>query len=273
MKMTETESLQNTVYTLLDKFDRYGHLYDTDGYVKDRYIGIYEDLRDGRLFDNKGYPIMDDPFVNYNLNCNMLEDETQEAVYESANDEDFAYPYRYLNLHNGNSNEFRGLLVRDVKALTVQDIVEEYLDSMVRGQLINMLRRGKNYASKEPVSGMFGDDYLTEVIALTWKSILIGTLTARDLANEITFLYFHYNKGKVRYEEPEPETGFHCSVVVSMPYAGDYQRKRLDRIEKQKEAEKTQEKTMHYIAMGGREKTVQEYNRTIDLIRKAINEA
>ena len=270
-KTSETERLYQMTFKLLDEFDRFGHMYDYDGYVKSRYLGIYEDLRDGKLCDNLGCELTMEPFALYNFNCDTLENEDETADYESPGGDNFAYTHRYLNLHNGNSNEFRSMTEQEVSRLTVQDITDKYVNGSILEQLIHMLRRGKNYAGEYPVSEMFGDDYLIEVIAFTWKLILLGEIRARDKANVITFDTFKYDKPKVHNEEPESETFFHCDVKVFMPYAGEYQKSRLERTKKEKDAEYTYDRMMSLVGIGAHERDIQKYDAVINAIRMAVN--
>ena len=186
-KSTVTEQTFDIIYRLINDFDKFGHLYDTDGRLKDLYRhNCYDE--NGVLVDGFNMqPVTCNPFSEYNLKCSYNEDDSKDVILPWYVDSGFSQQYRALNVHNGNSNEFRNLKWADVMSMSVQDICNDYLTAEIMDQLIAMLRFGRNYATVEPVSYMISDSYLCEHIALVWKSILLGTISARDLANALTF--------------------------------------------------------------------------------------
>ena len=186
---SSTVDVNSVIYRLLDDFPLFGHLYGRDGRLKDEYRHlVYIDDASGNpvlCSPYDGSPVTADPFAAYNLNCSLQDED--DAAMEDCAESGFVSSYRYLNLHNGKSNEFKHLNREDVIDLTFSDVTEKYLPDWLMDQLIAMLRHGKNYASKDPVPETYGDSFLKEQIVTLWKAILIGTIDARDLAAEQTF--------------------------------------------------------------------------------------
>ena len=66
------DQVNESIYRLLDGFDRFGHLYGHDGMLKDRYrhlVFITDDAGRDVLCDEYGNRVEACPFADYNLNC------------------------------------------------------------------------------------------------------------------------------------------------------------------------------------------------------------
>lgn len=236
-----TEQLHNAVYRLLDEFPKFGHLYGTDGRLKEKYRHlVYVSSGNGKedlCTSVTNEKVRTNPFAEYDLNCDY-QDEGCAKMADLSSD-DFCNTYRYLNLHNGNSNEFKFLSRNDVLGLSYQEIREAYLSEEIMNQLIAMLRHGKNYATVDPVPVTYGDSFIAEQIVSVWKSILIGTLDARDLASEQTFLALKYSdlfkdiareKKVAVYKDTSSSFFASINVNVPLPYAGALADKRLEKV-------------------------------------------
>ncbi|MBR4767669.1 MAG: hypothetical protein IK088_01705 [Lachnospiraceae bacterium] len=244
LTLMTSESVSDTIYRLIDEFPYFGHFYGNDGRLLKKYRHLqyrYSENGEPVLCSAiDGTRIRPEGFRLYNLSCNQTPDDGSDAPYDDWESGSFSHTFRYLNIHSGNSNEFRKLLREDVQKLSVHDIRRTYLTDPVMNMLIAMLRHGRNYASKEPVPETFDDRFLRERIALTWKAILIGTLDARDLANAQTFLSIEYadlfrgTNGERRMAEKDSSDsvlGLRTKTEVFLPYAGKFAKERLSRVQ------------------------------------------
>lgn len=177
--MKQRDTLLNSVYKLLDDYYRFGHLYDQNGKLKERYFYIYE-YEDGYLYDICGKRLDIDPFYE-------LDDYGDDNIY--------------LWVHSNNG--FTDLEWNDVLELSAEDILDKYLSGQTK-KLVGMLKNGRNYATQKGFGMQYNDRYLAQTIAFIWKMFAIRQIECRDIKRKFRVKgHDYYKDSSVTYKWDE----------------------------------------------------------------------
>ncbi len=169
--LLQQENLFAAVYTLIDEYYRFGHLYNDQGELTNRYKISYLG-EDGLLYDADSKLLDEDPFEIHS--------------YMVAN--------KYLDVHN--NKYFDELDQQAVISLTSEDVIQHYIGGNIK-KLIAILRAGKSYACIEPIGYNMSDDYITLIITQVWKHFVVRTLDCHDIKKKF------FLPGNDYYSDPE----------------------------------------------------------------------